>query len=75
MHKPAAISPDKLKRMLNKMRPPERLLSDSPRLVFPSEIKSEHEEEIIDKRLVKVSSRSSEIKCEHEFKRRLLIIG
>ena len=51
-----AISPDKLKTMLNKMRPSERL--DAPLLedeLIPallSEIKSEHEEEIIDQRLV-----------------------
>ena len=51
-----AISPDKLKTMLNKMRPSERL--DAPLLedklipALPSEIKSEHEEEIIDQRLV-----------------------
>ena len=47
---------DKLKTMLNKMRPFERL--DAPLLedeLIPallSEIKSEHEEEIIDQRLV-----------------------
>ena len=52
-----AISPaDKLKTILNKMRPSERL--DAPLLgdelipALPSEIKSEHEEEIIDQRLV-----------------------
>ena len=51
-----AISPDKLKTMLNKMRPSERL--DAPLLedelihALLSEIKSEHEEEIIDQRLV-----------------------
>ena len=51
-----AISPDKLKTMLNKMRPSERL--DAPLLedelipALPSEFKSEHEEEIIDQRLV-----------------------
>ena len=51
-----AISPDKLKTMLNKMRPSERL--DAPLLedelipALPSEIKSDHEEEIIDQRLV-----------------------
>ena len=51
-----AISPDKLKTMLNKMRPSERL--DAPLLedeLIPallSEIKSDHEEEIIDQRLV-----------------------
>ena len=51
-----AISPDKLKTMLNNMRPSERL--DAPLLedeLIPallSEIKSEHEEEIIDQRLV-----------------------
>ena len=51
-----AISPDKLKTMLNKMRPSERL--DAPLLedeLIPallSEIKSEHEEEIIYQRLV-----------------------
>ena len=51
-----ALSPDKLKTMLNKMRPSERL--DAPLLedeLIPallSEIKSEHEEEIIDQRLV-----------------------
>ena len=50
-----AISPDKLKTMLNKMRPSERL--DAPLLedelipALPSEFKSEHEE-IIDQRLV-----------------------
>ena len=50
------LSPDKLKTMLNKMRPSERL--DAPLLgeelipALPSEIKSEHEEEIIDQRLV-----------------------
>lgn len=50
------ISPEKLKQMLSKMRPSER--SDAPLLgdelipAFPSEIKSEHEEEIIDQRLV-----------------------
>ena len=44
-----AISPDKLKTMLNKMSPSERL--DAPLLgdelipALPSEIKSEHEEE------------------------------
>ena len=51
-----AISPDKLKTMLNKMRPSERL--DAPLLedelipALPSEIKSDLEEEIIDQRLV-----------------------
>ena len=52
-----AISPaDKLKTMLNKMRPSERL--DAPLLgdelipALPNEIKPEHEEEIIDQRLV-----------------------
>ena len=52
-----AISPDKLKTMLKKkMRPSERL--DAPLLedelipALPSEFKSEHEEEIIDQRLV-----------------------
>ena len=51
-----AISPDKLKTILNKMRPSERL--DAPLLgdelipALPIEIKSEDEEEIIDKRLV-----------------------
>ena len=51
-----AISPDKLKTILNKMRPSERL--DAPLLgdelipALPSEIKSEHEKEIIDQRLV-----------------------
>ena len=51
-----AISPDKLKTILNKMRPSERL--DAPLLghelihALPSEIKSEHEEVIIDQRLV-----------------------
>ncbi|CAH3177489.1 unnamed protein product [Porites lobata] len=51
-----ALSPDKLKTMLNKMRPSERL--DAPLLedelipALPSEFKSEHEEEIIDQRLV-----------------------
>ena len=51
-----ALSPDKLKTMLNKMRPSERL--DAPLLgdelipTLPNEIKSEHEEEIIDQRLV-----------------------
>ena len=51
-----ALSPDKLKTMLNKMRPSERL--DAPLLgdelipALPSEIKSEDEEEIIDQRLV-----------------------
>ena len=50
-----ALSPDKLKTMLNKMRPSERL--DAPLLedelipALPSEFKSEHEE-IIDQRLV-----------------------
>ena len=51
-----AISPDKLKTMLNKMRPSERLdpplLGDEQIPALPSEIKSEHEEEIIDQRLV-----------------------
>ena len=47
---------DKLKTILNKMGPSERL--DAPLLgdelipALPSEIKSEHEEEIIDQRLV-----------------------
>lgn len=51
-----AISPDKLKMMLNKMRPSMRL--DAPSLgdelipALQSEIKSEHEEDIIDQRLV-----------------------
>ena len=52
-----AISPvDKLKTILNKMRPSERL--DAPLLgdelipALPNEIKPEHEEEIIDQRLV-----------------------
>ena len=51
-----AISPDKLKTMLNKMRPSERL--DAPLLedelipALPSEIKSDLEEEITDQRLV-----------------------
>ena len=51
-----AISPDKLKTMLNKMRPSERL--DAPLLedelipALSSEFKSEYEEEIIDQRLV-----------------------
>ena len=52
-----AISPaDKLKTILNKMRPSKRL--DAPLLgdelipALPSEIKSQHEEEIIDQRLV-----------------------
>ena len=51
-----AISPDELKTMLNKMRPSECL--DAPLLGYelipalPSEIKSDHEEEIIDQRLV-----------------------
>ena len=51
-----ALSPDKLKTMLNKMRPSERL--DAPLLedelipALPSEIQSDHEEEIIDQRLV-----------------------
>ena len=50
-----ALSPDKLKTMLNTMRPSERL--DAPLLedelipALPSEFKSEHEE-IIDQRLV-----------------------
>ena len=50
------ISPDKLKTILNKMRPSERL--DAPLLgdelipALPNEIKPEHEEEIIDQRLV-----------------------
>ena len=78
MHEPA-ISPAKLKNMLNKMRPSARsdapLQGDELNPAFPSEIKSEHEEEIIDQRLVKVTSRLNEIKCEHEFKRRSLIIG
>ena len=46
---------DKLKTMLNKMRPSERLdaplLEDALIPALPSEIKSEHEEEIIDQRL------------------------
>ena len=51
-----AISPaDKLKTMLNKMRPSERLdaplLEDALIPALPSQIKSEHEEEIIDQRL------------------------
>ena len=51
-----ALSPDKLKTILNKMRPSERL--DAPLLgdelipALPNEIKPEHEEEIIDQRLV-----------------------
>ena len=52
-----AMSPaDKLKTILNKMRPSERL--DAPLLgdelipALPNEIKPEHEEEIIDQRLV-----------------------
>ena len=51
-----AISPDKLRTIPNKMRPSKRL--DAPLLgdelipALPSEIKSEHEEEIIDQRLV-----------------------
>ena len=51
-----AISPDKLKTILNKMRPSERL--DAPLLgdelipALTNEIKPEHEEEIIDQRLV-----------------------
>ena len=51
-----AISPHEPKTMLNKMRPSERL--DAPLLgdelipALPSEIKSDHEEEIIDQRLV-----------------------
>ena len=51
-----AISPDKLKPILNKMRPFERLdaplLGDELILALPSEIKSEHEEKILDQRLV-----------------------
>ena len=52
-----AISPaDKLVMILNKMRPSERLhaplLGDELIPALPSEIKSEHEEEIIDQRLV-----------------------
>ena len=52
-----AMSPaDKLKTILNKMRPSERL--DAPLLgdelipALTNEIKPEHEEEIIDQRLV-----------------------
>ena len=51
-----AISPDKLKTILNKMRPSERL--DAPLLgdelipALPSEIKCEREEEVIGQRLV-----------------------
>ena len=51
-----ALSPDKLKTMLNKMRPSERLdarlLGDELIPALSSEIKSEHEEKIIDQRLV-----------------------
>ena len=51
-----AISPDKLKTILNKMRPSERLeaplLGDDLIPALPNEIKSEHEEEILDQRLV-----------------------
>ena len=51
-----AISPDKLKTILNKMGPSEHLdaalLGDELIPALPSEIKSEHEEEIIDQRLV-----------------------
>ena len=51
-----AMSPDKLKTMLNKMWPSERLdaalLGDELIHALPSEIKSQHEEEIIDQRLV-----------------------
>ena len=51
-----AISPDKLKSILNKMRPSERfdapILGDELIPALPSEIKSENEEEIIDQRLV-----------------------
>ena len=51
-----AISPDILKTILNKMRPSERLdapvLGDELIPALPSEFKSEHEEEIIDQRLV-----------------------
>ena len=51
-----AISPDKLKTILNKMRSSERLhaplLGDELIPALPSEIKSEHEKEIIDQRLV-----------------------
>ena len=51
-----AISPDKLKTILNKMRPSERLeaplLGDELIPALPNEIKSEHEEEILDQRLV-----------------------
>ena len=51
-----AISPDNLRTMLNKMRPSERLdvplLGDELIPALPNEIKSEHEEEIIDQRLV-----------------------
>ena len=47
---------DKLKTMLNKMRPSKRLdaplLEDELISALLSEIKSEHEEEIIDQRLV-----------------------
>ena len=50
------ISPDKLKTILNKMRPSERLeaplLGDELIPALPNEIKSEHEEEILDQRLV-----------------------
>ena len=46
-----AISPDKLKTMLNKMRPSERLdarlLGDELIPALSSEITSEHEEKII----------------------------
>ena len=51
-----AISPDKLQTILNKMRPSERLeaplLGDELIPALPNEIKSEHEEEILDQRLV-----------------------
>ena len=51
-----AISRDKLKTILNKMRPSERLeaplLGDELIPALPNEIKSEHEEEILDQRLV-----------------------
>ena len=51
-----AISPDKLKTILNKMRTSERLeaplLGDELIPALPNEMKSEHEEEILDQRLV-----------------------
>ena len=54
MTEPSSVSPNKMKKILNKLRSSEG--ADAPGIgdelipAFPSEIKSEHEEEIIDQR-------------------------